>query len=278
MSAPHAVFLDAPHSADQRYALLHRPVGPLRGRVLYLPPFAEEMNKSRRMAALQARALAEAGYAVLQIDLQGCGDSDGDFGDASWQGWIQDCLLGVEYLNTQVGREAPLTLWGLRAGCLLAPAVAEAVDEACHFLFWQPSTQGKLVLQQFIRLKTAAAMIDGQQKGMAEQVRQTLAQGDCVEIAGYRLSHALAQGLEAAKLHPPQRKTDASGEFESHLAWIEISRNAQELSPASQSTFSLWQKASTKSSCAIVQGPAFWQTTEVEDAPELLRASQEAFT
>ena len=271
MSAPHAVFLDAPHSADQRYALLHRPVGPLRGRVLYLPPFAEEMNKSRRMAALQARALAEAGYAVLQIDLQGCGDSDGDFGDASWQGWIQDCLLGVEYLNTQVGREAPLTLWGLRAGCLLAPAVAESLDEACHFLFWQPSTQGKLVLQQFIRLKTAAAMMDGQQKGLAEQVRQTLTQGDCVEIAGYRLPPGVAHGLETASLKPPPRKLDS----QPRVAWIEISRSATELSPASQTMIGQWQNQGYAMRSALALGPSFWQTTEIEDAPELLTVTRE---
>lgn len=271
MSAPHAVFLDAPHSADQRYALLHRPVGPLRGRVLYLPPFAEEMNKSRRMAALQARAMAEAGYAVLQLDLQGCGDSDGDFADASWQGWIQDCLLGLKYLNAQVGAEAPLTLWGLRAGCLLAPALAEALSEPCHFLLWQPSTQGKLVLQQFIRLKTAAAMMDGQQKGMAEQVRQALAQGECVEIAGYRLPPALAQGLEAASLKPPQRK----GDGEARLAWIEISRTAPELSPASQTMSQQWANAGYRLQSAVVAGPAFWQTTEIEDAPDLLPTTLE---
>ena len=272
MSAPHAVFLDAPHSADQRYALLHRPAGQVRGRILYLPPFAEEMNKSRRMAALQARALAELGYAVLQLDLQGCGDSDGDFADASWQGWIQDCLLGLDHLNAQVGGDVPLTLWGLRAGCLLASPVAEALDESCNFLFWQPSTQGKQVLQQFIRLKTAAAMMDGQQKGIAEQIRQTLAQGECVEIAGYGLSPALAQGLETANLKPPSRKEGVNP----RMAWIEISRSAQELSPASQSSYAMWQAAAYSVRSAVVQGPAFWQTTEIEDAPELLPASQEA--
>lgn len=45
-----------------------------RGSIVYIHPFAEEMNKSRRMAALQARALTLAGFAVLQLDLIGCGD------------------------------------------------------------------------------------------------------------------------------------------------------------------------------------------------------------
>ena len=48
-----------------------------KGSILYLHPFAEEMHKSRCMAALQARHFAQAGYAVLQVDLTGCGDSSG---------------------------------------------------------------------------------------------------------------------------------------------------------------------------------------------------------
>jgi len=42
------------------------------------------MNKSRRMVALQARALAGRGFAVLQMDALGCGDSAGDMQDATW--------------------------------------------------------------------------------------------------------------------------------------------------------------------------------------------------
>ena len=49
---------------------------------MYAHPFCEEMNKARRMAALQSRRLAALGYSVLQIDLFGCGDSSGDFADA----------------------------------------------------------------------------------------------------------------------------------------------------------------------------------------------------
>ena len=74
-----------------------------RGRLLYLHPFAEEMNKSRRMAALACRALAAAGFAVLQIDLRGCGDSSADFGDASWADWQADVRVGMAELD----RRAP---------------------------------------------------------------------------------------------------------------------------------------------------------------------------
>src|SRR5438477_12928924 len=85
---------------------------------IYVPPFAEEMNLARRMAALQARALAAAGTGVLLLDLFGTGDSDGDFCDASWELWMEDILVAADWLEgqgpTQIG------LWGLRMGGLLA--------------------------------------------------------------------------------------------------------------------------------------------------------------
>ncbi|MDO9450700.1 MAG: hypothetical protein Q7J21_09460, partial [Rugosibacter sp.] len=73
-------------SGRSRFCLYHSPVpgAALRGAVVYIHPFAEEMNFSRHMVALQSRALAAQGYAVLQIDLLGCGDSAGDFSEASW--------------------------------------------------------------------------------------------------------------------------------------------------------------------------------------------------
>ena len=91
---PEAFFLSVDGGRlGQRFCLFHPAQGGVpKGCVLNIHPFAEEMNKSRRMAALQARALAKAGYAVLQIDLFGCGDSSGDFGDASWQDWVGDVV------------------------------------------------------------------------------------------------------------------------------------------------------------------------------------------
>ncbi|HYQ92952.1 MAG TPA: hypothetical protein VES89_12995 [Candidatus Competibacteraceae bacterium] len=46
---------------------------PPRGSILYIYPFAEEMDKSRRMAALQARRFTATDFGVLQPDTHGCG-------------------------------------------------------------------------------------------------------------------------------------------------------------------------------------------------------------
>jgi len=272
-----AFFLPAETAMDgQRFCLFYPAQGnSIRGLVLYIHPFAEEMNKARRMAALQARALAQAGYAVLQIDLLGCGDSSGDFGEATWKNWVRDVVQGCQWLQQKSATQnrdpsnAPLWLWGVRAGCLLAVEAASQFNEACNFLFWQPSASGKLLLQQFLRLKVAGDMMGGQAKSIMEGMRQQLASGSAVEISGYQLSSELAIGLEQAALLPPANQGQTQ-----RLEWFEVSpRENACLSLVSSNTITQWQQAGFAVRSHTVPGPAFWQTSEIEEVPALIEAS-----
>ncbi|WP_126445739.1 hydrolase 2, exosortase A system-associated [Sulfuricystis multivorans] len=260
--AAEAFFL--PVAAGQRFCLYYAPAGETRAVFLYLHPFAEEMNKSRRMAALMSRRLAEHGLAVLQIDLAGCGDSSGDFGDASWQAWLDDIAAALDWLR--VRHDAPLWLWGLRSGCLLAAEAARRTEVAANFLFWQPVITGRTFLQQFLRLKLAGEMLGGEAKGVMATLKQRLAAGEAVEIVGYALSPALAQGLESATLAPPNRP--------GRLLWFELSSRADAtLAPASQKCLEQWQAAEFSVASAVLPAPSFWQTTEIEEAPALIEAT-----
>lgn len=263
-----------PIDPGQRFCLFHPARGTPRGRVLYSHPFAEEMNKSRRMAALQARALADAGFAVLQIDLLGCGDSTGDFADAHWGRWVDDLVAAHGWLRAHAS--GPLWLWGLRAGCLLAVQMAAQIDEPCHFLFWQPATAGKPLIQQFLRLKTVGEMIGGgEKKGGIDRLRQQLACGESVEVAGYALAPALVSGFDRAVLRPP----DNGPAVRRRVEWIELSKQPDaSLSPASSTAVQRWRDAGCNVTTRIVPGPAFWQTSEIEEAPELLDASLAAMS
>ena len=273
---PEAFFLSAPGGASgqtsQRLCLYHAAQGPQpRGRVVYIHPFAEEMNKSRRMAALQARALAQAGFSVLQIDLLGCGDSSGDFGDASWQAWVDDVLRGCAWLDHKC--QGPLWLWGLRGGCLLAVAAARAMDQLPNFLFWAPSPSGTLLLQQFLRLKVAGDMLAGGAKGVMQTLRRDLQGGAAVEVAGYMLAPALASGLDAATLAPPTRAAASPPQ----LLWFEVSnREPAEMTPAAARALQQWRDGGCAGHDAVVPGPAFWQTSEIEEAPALIDATTAA--
>lgn len=246
----------------------HRPQGECLAAVLFIHSLAEEMNKSRRMVALQSRALAMQGVLVLALDLHGCGDSDGDFGDATWPRWMADVQAGLNWLRSQTA--APLWAWGLRSGCLLVAESTRLADPPQHVLMWQPPASGKQMLQQFLRLRAALHALDGQGKGVVETVRRTLASGEAVDIAGYLLSPGLAAGLEAATLAP--------GQGTGHAWFLEHATEESDSSPGLvlQRTAQQWRDAGWDARSKTAPGPAFWQTTEIETAPAWLKATCDA--
>jgi len=271
--AAEALFIDVGASAaGRRFAMHHLPRGDkLAGLVIYVQPFAEEMNKSRRMAALQAAAMADAGWAVLLPDLLGCGDSAGDFGQASWDDWIDDVVQSCHWLKRRHGSPpVPLCLWGLRSGCLLAAEAARHLENAAvHFLFWQPVLNGQVLLQQFLRLKLAGDLIGGTGKQAMASARQALANGQGIEVAGYHMSAALARGLSAARLVPAPAPCQVD--------WFDLSsREDTPAAPAADSTAASWQAAGHLVRRHKVVGPSFWQTSEIAVCPDLIEKSMAA--
>ncbi len=253
-----------PANRGTRLVLCHRPAVPPRATVVFVHPFAEEMNKSRRMASLQARALADAGFLVVQVDLYGCGDSSGDFADAAWEDWVRDVVDVSRWARE--GGEAPLILWGLRAGCLVAAEAVRELDATVGLIFWQPATLGRTVLQQFLRLKLAADMQAPGAKGVVDAMRSRLGCGEPVEVAGYTLAPALAAGLDQARLDPVARALP--------VAWIEVASHAgASLLPASESVVERWRQAGHHVETTVVHGSSFWNSVEIEDVPALLSAT-----
>lgn len=260
----------------QRFCLYHPAATPTpKAVVLHLHPFAEEMNKSRRMVANQSRALAAAGFAVLQIDLAGCGDSSGDFADASWEDWLEDAVLGAHWLRAR--SDAPLWLWGLRAGCLLATQTLGRIDAPCNLLFWAPPASGGQLLQQFLRIKMAGEMLDGRAKGGLAALRAQIAAGESVEVGGYTLSPDLCAGLGVANLRMGASRPTSGRR--PRLEWFELaSREGATLSPASAKASDQWTQDGYAVRTHLVPGPSFWQTSEIEEAPALIPATLAALT
>jgi exosortase A-associated hydrolase 2 len=246
--------------AQARFGLYHAPAAPLRGSFVYLHPFAEEMNKARRMAALQARALAAQGYGVLQIDLYGCGDSAGDFGDARWEAWLDDVARARHWLEQQLG--VPAGLWGLRLGALLALEAARHATPAA-LLLWQPVLHGQAFMTQFLRLRVASQMLGDGGGGGTAALRATLQQGSPLEVAGYTLAPALVAAIDAldgSKLAPPPCP----------VHWLEVSNSdTPALTAVAQRVLQGWPGAIGQA----VGGLPFWATGEISECPALLHAT-----
>lgn len=257
-----ALFL--PAGDGRRFALARRAADVRRGGVLFVHAFGEEMNKSRRMAALQARMLAEQGFSVLQIDLYGCGDSSGDFGDARWDIWREDVALGVRCLKKRVS--APIQLWGLRLGALLALDFGATAGEVFNrFLLWQPVISGEAFLTQFLRLRVATGMLDEQAPGSSTQgLRAELEANAMLEIAGYDLAPELARAIDRLKL----------ADLAPHgvpVHWFEVAPEAgRPLSPASRRVADAWIGHGVDVNVRTVAGEPFWTTIEIAECRELL--------
>jgi len=260
-----AFFMDGVQGAC--FCLFHQPPAgqPLRGGLLYIHPFAEEMNLSRRMAAAQARSFASQGFAVLQIDLYGCGDSAGDFADATWDVWCSDVARARAWLADRV--VGPLWLWGLRSGCFVAAEAARRPSSTpVRLLFWQPVVSGQQHFNQFLRLSLAADMARGVRAANTGQLAEKLLRGEFVEVAGYRLSPRLAHGLSLATLEGLAAGTTVVCLEMAHTAGTGVS-------PALAAQLTRWQAAGCLTTAAAIEGQPFWQVAESLVCPALLQAS-----
>lgn len=240
--------------------------------LVYLPPFAEEMNRSRPMAALQARRLAELGVDVLLLDPFGTGDSAGDFAEARWEVWREDAKAALDWLGGRCG--GSLGLWGLRLGALLAAEVAaQRPVPLSRLLLWQPVLTGDRFLTQFLRLRLAATMDKGDERETTKSLRTRLAAGDSLEIAGYELAPPLAAALSALKLESLLQGLQGPPPI-----LLEVTSNDDaELTPATQKMVEALGGAGRPLTASAVTGEAFWTIQEITLAPGLLDATDALF-
>ncbi len=230
---------------------------------LILPPFAEELNKSRHMLARLGHALAEAGGCALLPDLYGTGDSEGRFEDTDWTVWRQDILDIVRHLHDS-GIDH-LDIVALRMGAMLAlTSLPESPLTIGRLVLWQPLLSGKRLLSQFLRLRVMAAKM----RGRDESVNKLLARlsgGEPIEVGGYLLNPALAAQL--LTVGPDKLPTPGGLRCD----WYEVAPEAgRELSKAANRTIVQWRTAGCKVSGVSVEGPAFWETQEIATAPTLI--------
>jgi exosortase A-associated hydrolase 2 len=266
-SLTEARFLDA---GDRRLFMLDiQPTGPCRGAVLYVPPFAEEMNRLRSHAVQQARRLAAQGWRCLLPDLTGTGESDGELAAVDWSVWVDDVRRAGRWLTRE--SPGPLVLWGMRTGALLAAEVLRGDDAlpASRLLLWQPVLDGKLFLTQFLRLRIASQVVSDTERETTEQIRARLSAGEVVEVAGYSLSGGLADGLAArrlADLRPPSA---------CRVLWVEVvAQPDQPLPPVSTRLIDGWRATGLQVASTGVACPMVWQVHRRAEAPELLDATE----
>jgi exosortase A-associated hydrolase 2 len=242
-----------------------------RRRVLVVPPFAEEMNKSRRMVACVADGLSRAGIATVIPDLYGTGDSAGDFEEADWEGWMDDLGSVIEWIGGPAGGTDVLAI---RLGAALADsAVRRGLLQGVRTsVFWQPTFDGTATLRQFLRLRLAAAMMGDGPRETLKDLLARIAAGESISVAGYRLSARLAGQLQ--KVDPPDAPAKELGE----IHWMEVVRgNDADLSASSDGLIQNAQRQGAVLHASATVGEPFWAATEIVTIDNMVEATIRAF-
>ena len=255
---PRPTFLDGP--AGRLFAVLYAH-DEARRALVYLPPFGEEMNRSRRMAALLGRRLGAAGEALLVLDPSGTGDSDGAFADARWTHWCADARAAVVWLRTE-GYAAHGAV-GLRTGGLLALDLARE-EALAHCILWHPVTKGEMFLSQLLRVRVAAGLEQGAGETVKD-LRARLADGETLDVAGYEITPEMAADLDALTLK------DMARGYHGRLTWIQVAADpTAPVPPAIGAVVEGWMRRRVDAEILQVAGEPFWSIEETTLAPKLL--------
>lgn len=238
--------------------------------VLVIPPFAEEMNKTRKMISDLAKRLEIKGIAVVIPDLFGTGDSAGEFAEATWDIWIDDLQRVVHWTEHNLG---PLTgIVATRLGCAIANELARlrVISNISRTVFWQPTLDCSRYMNQFLRLRTAASMMIDKPESL-NTLRARLSGGEALEIAGYELSGVLFNQL--SNLPHPQSLALGLGE----VCWFDIVRDASgtDVSAAAAKFIEISAADGHSMRYQTISGEPFWSATEIVVNEELLDRTAE---
>jgi exosortase A-associated hydrolase 2 len=263
MGLPISFFL--PGANGNLFAMYYPPAG-LAGKgedVLYVHPFASEMFASRNLIAALCRELARRGFGVLTVDLYGCGDSSGDFGEARWEIWREDLRSAVRWLQER-GREQ-LSFWGLRLGALqVMDFAAQSRDSYQRLVLWQPVLSGETMLTQFLHMNADETYGGNQVRQLTDPAqRKLLPLGQRIEVAGYELSAELMRSMDRERLAPLGKLVRAP------IHWMEIGSD-DAMQAESVRVIRQWQDSGVAVSTYKVSAVPFWFSAHSMDAAPLV--------
>lgn len=176
------------------YGVLHRGSAPRAGEgaalgCVVVHPFMEERQDSHAVLRDLALRLAATGVPALRLDLFGCGDSEGEWGEATIERWLDDLHAAHEELQRRTGCASVMFL-GLRFGATLAGLAARRCG-AARLVMVQPLVRGDAYVMDLLLAHLAAEMVLHRKVGLArESLVGELDAGRSVNLFGYQLTAA----------------------------------------------------------------------------------------
>lgn len=266
-------FLDT--AAGKRLCLLRKnqALSDSRAVIIFIQAFGEEMNRSRRMATLQAQQLIQLGFAVVIMDLCGTGDSEGELSKTTWQTWKLDLQYLCAWIRERTN--SPICLLGLRLGALLAIDFSDNHHFPVHqIVLWQPVFDGEQYFSEFSRthLMTNILNVHNKEKTKEEKTYSLKNSADqTIEISGYEISPTFKQSLISIKLEQFEK-------ISAKLTWMEVDRHpSATLSKRRQHYLHVLRAIAPQFDFVKCQGEQFWNTQEISVCNQLIEVTSTIF-
>lgn len=167
--------------------------------VVVVHPFMEERQDAHAVLFDLARNLASAGFPTLRFDQYGCGDSEGEWDDATVSHWLTDVGSAVTALRAEASIPE-VALVGLRFGATLASLAAASVG-ATKLALIQPVARGDTYVADLLLANLASEMVLNRRAGVTKELLiERLASGASINLFGYHLTAAQYDALRAIDL------------------------------------------------------------------------------
>ena len=232
--------------------MLHLPEGARRDiGVVFCDAFEDERRTTCLAMTRLAREVAARGFAALRFDYWGCGDSPGDFADATVSTRLADIRSASAFLRAEAGVRK-LCLLGLRFGATLASQAAEGTADCAALVLIQPEPDGKAYVDSLIKRKLVRGMITRAQGG--EQVGG--AGADVIDLDGYALTQRTVKEMRECIIAPGRVA------FRGPVLVVQISFN-ESIRPEARAVCAAYEGAGAKVDVRALVMPPLWSRIDV---------------
>jgi pimeloyl-ACP methyl ester carboxylesterase len=245
----------------QLAGMLHLPEGACREPgVVFCNAFGDERRSSALTMARLARSVAGRGFPVLRFDYWGCGDSPGEFADATVQTQLEDIRSAVGFLREETSAKS-VCLLGLRFGATLAVRAADDEPACAALVLVQPVPDGAAYVDAEVKRKLVRGMITKALGGIASAAPED----EVIDLDGYALRRKTVEQMRALRIEPGGNAARCK------TVIIQVSFN-EKLRPESEAARAAFQACGATADIVTLVMPPFWSrhdampTTVLEEA------------
>ena len=165
------------YRSPRSYEWMMRMGDPRTPPVLFVPPFFEELNRTRALIAGIMRRLAADGHGCWLPDLGGTGESVAPLESVTWEDWRREVAAAAEHVAAHSGKR-PL-IASLRGGCLID-------DGAAAECWWRFAPAAGAALARDMDRASGAGGADWAGYPASRELREALAGASAAEMPRLR--------------------------------------------------------------------------------------------